>query len=63
VLGILRERRFGRRVGLFDTKVVAMVAACVSAIDGEREIKLRAQLDAIEHAFVVSRGAPTPSFV
>jgi len=63
VLGILRERRFGRRVGLFDTKVMAMVAACVSAIDGDRETKLRAELDAIEHAFAVSRGTPTPRFV
>jgi hypothetical protein len=63
VLGALRERRFGHRVGLFDTKVVAMVAACVSAIEGDRETKLRAQLDAIEHAFGVSRGTPTPSFV
>jgi hypothetical protein len=40
-----------------------MVAACVSAIDGDRETKIRAQLDAIEHAFSVSRGTPTPSFV
>ena len=63
VLGILRERRFGHRVSVFDTKVVAMVAACVSAIDGDREAKMRAQLDAIEHAFSVSRGTPTPSFV
>jgi len=62
-LGILRERRFGHRVGLFDTKVVAMVAACVSTIDGDRETKLRAQVDAIEHAFGVSRGTPTPTFV
>jgi hypothetical protein len=62
VLGTLRERRFGHRVRLFDTKVVAMVAACVSAIDGDRETKIRAQLDAIEHAFSVSRGTPTPSF-
>ncbi len=62
-LGVLRERRFGRRVGLFDTKVVAMVAACASAIDGDRETKLRAQRDAIEHAFAVSRSTPTPSFV
>jgi len=63
VLGALRERRFGRRVGLFDTKVVAMVAACVSAVGGDREAKLRAQMDAIQHAFAVSRGTPTPSFV
>lgn len=63
VLGILRERRFGHRVRLFDSKVVGMVAASVSAINGDRETKLRAQLDAIEHAFGVSRGTPTPSFV
>jgi hypothetical protein len=63
VLGVLRERRFGRRVGLFDTKIVAMVSECASAIDGDRETKLRAQLDAIDHAFAVSRSTPTPSFV
>lgn len=63
VLGVLRERRFGRRGGLFDAKVVAMVAACVSVVDGDRKTKLRAQLDAIEHAFSVSRDTPTPSYI
>jgi hypothetical protein len=62
-LGTLRERRFGRRVKLFESNVVAMVTACVSAIAGDRETKLRAQLDAIEHAFRKSRGAPTPSYI
>lgn len=63
VLGTLRERRFGHRVRWFDPKIVAMVAACASVIDGDRETKRRALLDAMEHAFSVSRGTPTPSFV
>lgn len=63
VLATLRERRFGRGVRLFDAKVVGLVAACVSAIEGDRETKMRAQLDAIEHAFAVSRGNPTPTYI
>lgn len=62
-LGMLRERRFGHRGRLFDARLVAMVAASVSAIEGDRETKLRAQLDAIAHAFSVSRGAPTPAYI
>src|SRR6185369_7438943 len=62
-LTTLRERRFGSRARVFDATVVAMVTACTSAIDGDRAIRLRAQLDAIEHAFSVSRGAPSPSYI
>jgi hypothetical protein len=62
-LAALRERRFGRGVRLFDTRVVATVAACVSAIEGDREAKLRAQFDAIEHAVAVSRGGPSPNYI
>lgn len=62
-LAKLRERRFGRAAKVFDATVVAMVARCASVIDGDRETKLRAQLDAIEGAFLVSRGTPTPTFI
>jgi hypothetical protein len=62
-LATLRQRRFGRETKLFFTKDIAMVAACVSVINGDRETKMRAQLDAIEHAFSVSRGTPSPSYI
>lgn len=63
VLATLRERRFGRGAKLFQADVATMVATCVSVVDGDRDAKKRAQLDAIEHAFSVSRGAPTPSYI
>ena len=62
-LRTLRERRFGRGVRLFDANVIDLVVACGSAIEGDEETKRRAQHDAIEHAFAVSRGKPTPSFI
>ncbi|MFZ5894786.1 MAG: hypothetical protein ACOY0T_27230 [Myxococcota bacterium] len=63
VLAMLRERRFGRGARLFEANVLEMVATCVSVVEGDREAKRRAQLDAIEHAFGVSHGAPTPSYI
>jgi hypothetical protein len=62
-LAELRKRRFGCVAGQFDTKDVAMAFACASAVDGDRETKTRAQLDAIAHAFEVSRGNPTPRYI
>jgi hypothetical protein len=59
-----RRRRFpDRSATLFDAKDVATVAACSSAIGGDGEAKLRAQLDALEGAFVASKGAPTVRYV
>jgi hypothetical protein len=48
----------------FDAGEVAMVAACVAAIDGDAESKLQAQRDAIAGAFIASKeGPPTVRFV
>jgi len=48
----------------FDAGELAMVAACASALDGDRDAKLRGVLDAIAGAFAVSRdGPPTVRFI
>jgi hypothetical protein len=48
----------------FDAGDVAMVAACSSALEGDREAKLQAHHEAIVGAFCASRnGAPTVRFV
>jgi hypothetical protein len=62
-LATLRKRRFGCTARLFDAKDVQTVAVCVSTVDGDREVKMRAQRDAIDHAFGVSRGPPSPSYI
>jgi len=62
-LAKLRVRRFGRGGKLFDATVVSMAAACVSMIEGDRDTKMLAQLDAIEEAFRVSLGTPTPTYI
>lgn len=59
-----RTRRFpGHRAALFEAGDVAMAAACSSVIDGDREAKMRAHLDALDGAFEISKGQPTARFI
>jgi hypothetical protein len=62
-LAALRKRRFGCVAGLFDTKDLALASACATAVTGDRETKMRAQQDAIAHAFEISKGNPTPRYI
>jgi hypothetical protein len=47
----------------FDREDVELVAACSAAVEGDREAKLGALVDALEGAFSASKGPPTSRFV
>ncbi len=48
----------------FDAVEIALVAACTSALEGDRDAKLRVHRDAIEGAYCASKdGPPTARFI